>query len=407
VRVLLVNRFYWPDRVGTGKILTDLAIYLAQGGADVSVVASAAMIHASDWRLERQEDQDGVRIRRVLAGRFDRRKVLGWFLNAILFYPVSLWRILRLPRRDVTVFLTDPPLLFVLGPLVRWVKKTRFVCWSQDLYPDVAVELGVLGRRSPLTAFWGWLAGWALRRADLVIAIGETMKERLVAKGVKAERIAVVHNWADGEKVKPISAEVNPFLERYGLKDKFVVMYSGNFGLSHEFATVLEAAKRLTGQEDIAFVFIGEGKQFETVRVQAAGLQALFLPFQPEEELSNSLSAASVQVVTLKAGLEGILVPSKLYGAMAVARPVIFVGPERSEVAQVIKEAMCGFTVMPGDADGFMAAVLRLKAGTGERQAMGKRAHETIIAKYERRIGTAQIGRLLAEVALRPEAQGR
>ena len=407
MRVLLVNRFYWPDRVGTGKILTDLAIYLAQGGADVSVVASAAMIHASDWRLERQEDQDGVRIRRVLAGRFDRRKVLGWFLNAILFYPVSLWRILRLPRRDVTVFLTDPPLLFVLGPLVRWVKKTRFVCWSQDLYPDVAVELGVLGRRSPLTAFWGWLAGWALRRADLVIAIGETMKERLVAKGVKAERIAVVHNWADGEKVKPISAEVNPFLERYGLKDKFVVMYSGNFGLSHEFATVLEAAKRLTGQEDIAFVFIGEGKQFETVRVQAAGLQALFLPFQPEEELSNSLSAASVQVVTLKAGLEGILVPSKLYGAMAVARPVIFVGPERSEVAQVIKEAMCGFTVMPGDADGFMAAVLRLKAGTGERQAMGKRAHETIIAKYERRIGTAQIGRLLAEVALRPEAQGR
>ncbi|MEK7477468.1 MAG: glycosyltransferase family 4 protein [Candidatus Coatesbacteria bacterium] len=399
MKVLFINRFCWPDRVGTGKVLTDLAKDLAQDGAEVAVVASAATIHEPGRRLERQEDQGGVRIHRVIAGRFDRRKVWGWFLNAILFYPVALWRVLRLPRHDATVFLTDPPLLFVLGPFVGWIKKTRFVCWSQDLYPDVAVELGVLGRRSPLTAFWRWLAGWALRRADLVIAIGEVMKERLVAKGVRTERIVVVHNWADGELARPVAPEANPFLERHGLKGKFVVMYSGNFGLSHEFDTVLEAAKGLRGQGGIAFVFIGEGKQFDKVRSGAAGMPARFLPFQPEEELSNSLSAASVHVVTLKVGLEGILVPSKLYGAMAVARPVIFVGGERSEVAQVLREATCGFTVAPGDVDGFVAAVLRLKAGTGERQAMGKRAHEEFLAKYERKIETARIAELLERVA--------
>lgn len=401
MNIVFVSRFYWPDRVGTGKMLTGLAEDLARGGVEVTVVASAAMIHEPGRRLERREEYEGVTIHRVAAGRFDRRRVWGWFLNAILFYPVALWRILRLPRHDVTVFLTDPPLLFVMGPWVRWIKKTRFVCWSQDLYPDVAVELGVLSRKSLLTSFWRWLAGWALRRADLVIAIGEAMKERLVAKGVAVERIAVVHNWADGEKLKPVAPETNPFLEPHGLQDKFVVMYSGNFGLSHEFATVLAGTKLLKDHQDVVFVFIGEGKQFEKVKAEAAGLRVLFLPFQPEEELSNSLSAASVQLVSLKAGLEGILVPSKFYGAMAVARPIIFVGPERSEVARVIGEAQCGFRVEPGDAKGFAATVLRLKATNGERQAMGNRAHEAFLAKYERRIGTAQIGRLLAELAPR------
>jgi glycosyltransferase involved in cell wall biosynthesis len=401
MNVLFVNRFYWPDVLGTGKTLTELAEDLAGAGMQVSVLASDTAAYDPSQRYAPHEVAAGVEIHRVRAGRFDRRKVWGWLLNALLFYPAVFFRLMRMPRHDVTVFLTDPPLLFVLGPLVRWVKKTRFVCWSQDLYPDVAVELGVLGRRSPVTVLSRWLAGWALRRADLVIALGDTMKERLVAKGVRADRIAVVHVWADAKVAYPVDDVENRFLGEHGLKGKFVVGYSGNMGLSHEFGTVLEAARMLKADEGVVFLFIGDGKQLDKVREQAAGIRSVFLPFQPEADVAHSLSAASVHVVTLKAGLEGVLVPKKLYGAMAVGRPVIFVGGERSEVAAVIREALCGFRVEPGDAAGFVRVVQRLKATTGERFSMGKRAHKAFIEKYERKLGTAKIGQLLAEVASR------
>jgi len=397
--ILFVNRFYWPDILGTGKTLTELAEDLAIAGKKISVLASNTAAYDPSQRYAPDEAAGGVVIHRVTAARFDRRKVWGWLLNALLFYPAVLLRLLSMPRHDVTVFLTDPPLLFVLGPIVRRIRGTKFVCWSQDLYPDVAVELGVLSRRSPVTVVCRWLSGWALRRADLVVALGETMKERLVARGVVADRIAVVHVWADKKVAYPVQEADNWFLEKHGLKGKFVVSYAGNMGLSHEFATVLDAARSLRQYEDVVFLFIGDGKQLRRVEEQAQDVRAVFLPFQPEEQVAYSLSAASVHVVTLKAGLEGVLVPKKLYGALAVARPVIFVGPERSEVAQVISEAMCGFVVEQGDADGFVAAVQRLKAGTGERQAMGKRAYEAFVAKYERKIGTAKIRELLEKVA--------
>ena len=335
---------------------------------------------------------------REQGGRSADRRVLRAFLRELRFYPAALWRVLRMPRHDVTVFMTEPPLLFVLGPLVRWIKRTRFVCWSQALFPEVEVELGMLERRSPLTALWRLLAGWALRRADLVIAVGETMEQRLVAKGVSADRIAVVHGWADGDLVKPVAPAENPFLKQHSLQGKFVVMYCGNFGPSEEFGTLLEAAKLLKDAGDVVFLFVGEGMQLDAVKTKASGLRVSFLPLHPEHELSNCLSAASVHVVTLKPGLEGMLVPKNLYSAMAVARPVIFVGGSRSEVALVLEEAACGLRVEPGDAKGFMAAVLRLKATTGERDSMGKRAYEAFRAKYDRKIGTARIGQLLADM---------
>ena len=151
MRLLFINRFYRPDSLGTGKTLTELAEDLVAAGINVSVLASDTAAYDPGQRYASQEVAAGIEINRVSAARFDRRKVWGWLLNALLFYPAVFFRLMRMPRHDVTVFLTDPPLLFVLGPFVRWLKHTKFVCWSQDLYPDVAVELGVLSRRSPVT----------------------------------------------------------------------------------------------------------------------------------------------------------------------------------------------------------------------------------------------------------------
>jgi len=239
------------------------------------------------------------------------------------------------------------------------------VIWSQDVYPDVAIGVGVLRERGILARIAGWLAGCAYSRADLIIALGDRMAERLVVRGAKTERVKVVHNWADGYRVKPVAPADNRFLRQHGLECKFVVGYSGNFGLSHDFSTILDAGRRLRGRSDIVFLIIGEGKRYRQVQKDAEGVNAIFLPFQPAEILSESLSAASVHVVTLKKGLEGALVPSKIYGVMAAGRPVIYVGPANSEVAQIIREGDCGFVADPGDVDRFVAAVDTLSRDPG------------------------------------------
>lgn len=391
MNILFVNRFYWPEESGTGKVLQELAEDLVASGHSVSVVCSSSLIHDPLRRLPSFESHGDVSVYRVPSGRFNRTSVVGWFLNAVMFYPFAVLRILLLPSHTCTVFMTDPPLLFCLGPLVRFLKGSSFVCWSQDLYPDVAISLGVLSSRSLLTSWWVSVAKWALVRADLVIAIGDRMQDLLLGKGVLPSRIAVCQNWADGARVFPVEPSSNPFLALHDLSGKFVVMYSGNFGLSHEFETLLAAGRELYPSADVVFVFVGSGKQFAQVKASTSGVRALFLPFQPEAELSASLSAASVHVVSLKDGLSGVLVPSKIYGCMAVARPVIYVGPPDSEAASIVSSSACGFVVGLGDVRGLVSAVLRLRAAPEEGRLMGQRGLAVFNASYERTVSTTRI----------------
>ncbi|MEK7765807.1 MAG: glycosyltransferase family 4 protein, partial [bacterium] len=368
MQILLINRFFWPDEHGTARHATDLAEDLVAAGHAVTVAASNTAGGDPGRFFPPRDSHRGIAIHRVGTARFDRQRLMGWALNALSFYPGALWRILRLPRHGVTLIMSDPPMIFALGPLVRWMKRTRFVYWSMDLYPDVAVEAGVLRRGSLVARFFEAVSRWALRRADRVIAIGEVMRERLLAKGVAPERVVVCHNWTDPERVRPVPNAENTFAREHGLAGRFVVLYAGNMGLSHEFATMLEAARDLERSSDALFLLIGGGKQTAGVRESAGQLgNVRMLPYQPEDRLAEALSAAAVHVVTLKPGMEGTLLPSKLYSSLAAARPVVFVGPEHSEPAQIVARGGCGIRVAPGDAAGFAAAVERLRGAEGRR----------------------------------------
>jgi glycosyltransferase involved in cell wall biosynthesis len=175
-------------------------------------------------------------------------------------------------------------------------------------------------------------------------------------------------------------------------------MYSGNYGLGHDFGTLLSAVERLTRSEDVVFVFIGEGKQYESVKTHAVGHRVVFLPFQPEEKISSSLSAGSVHVVTLKPGLEGLLVPGKVYGAMAAGRPIIFVGPTHSEVADIIRRAECGYEIEPGDTGALVAAIKALKDDAALQARMGRNARALLDREYARSIATARLRQILEGV---------
>jgi lipopolysaccharide/colanic/teichoic acid biosynthesis glycosyltransferase len=403
MKVLFINRYYAPDQSGTSRILAELAQDLARVGMGVTVVTSDGDTADPGRRYPKRERLDGVAVSRVPIWRFSRGSILGWVLNSVSFYPMALLRALRLRHHDIVVLMSDPPLLQALGPAMRLFTRARLVCWCQDLYPEVAVALGILRERSFPALILTALSRWSLRRADRVVAIGDGMAERLCRHGIARERIELIGNWADGEAITPIPFEQNPFVQRHGFGEKFVVLYSGNLGVGHHFETIVEAAKRLRSVDQLQFLFIGAGKRRAWLMEQMRSVStAHFLPPQPESALAQSLGGGHVHLVTLQPGLEGVVVPSKLYSALAAGRAVLFIGPPASEAARLIEKAGCGYVIAPGDAYGLANALMALMRSPGMVQRMGENGRRVFEQSFERRNSTRAFARLLFDVDGRP-----
>jgi len=351
--ILFLNRVYPPAEGATGQLLAELATELARRGYSVSIIASRAM--AKDAK---SQVIDGVRVERVGGLPFTRASHLRRALSYLSLYPAMLWRTLRLPRHDIVVTLTDPPLQLLLGPLLQWCKGSKTVHWAQDIYPELAEEMGVLPKDGLIARALRHLSTWALRRCDNVIAVGQCMKARLVQRGIAAQSIAVVPNWghsanaecgtrnADSLTSKPEAKKTQSFRSEHELNGKFVVMYSGNLGLAHPFEAILEAAERLlSAMPEAVFLFVGNGPRLPWVQNQVK-LRRLtnvrFVPFQPKENLAESLGAADLHLASMRHELCGLVVPSKVSGVLAAGRPCVFLGPEESEAAQLILQHACG-----------------------------------------------------------------
>jgi glycosyltransferase involved in cell wall biosynthesis len=307
------------------------------------------------------ETERGVRIVRVWSARFGRAGLVGRALDYVTFYLSAFLAIRRHGRGAVVVPMTDPPLMSV----VATVASRRTVNWVQDLFPEVAEGLGI---RMP--GFLRRLRDWSLRRARANVVLGERMAARV-------PRAIVIHNWADAA-LAPVAREVNPLRREWGLGEAFVVSYSGNLGRAHEFDTILGAMASLP---EIRFLIIGGGAKLDSVKGRA-GSNATFLPYQPREMLSRSLSAADAHLVSLQPQLEGLIVPSKFYGALAVGRPVIFIGAPDGQLARLIGEHRCGTVVAPGDVAGLAEAIRAMAADPAAAAEMGQRGLEAYRAFF-------------------------
>ena len=284
-------------------------------------------------------------------------------LAYLSLYPRLLSRALLLPTPDVIVTKTDPPMLKVLGPVLGRLTGAATIHWAQDLYPEVAEALDVISKEGWLANTMRSLSTWALRGHDHVVAVGRCMKRRIAARGIAPDKISVIPNWAPAT-VHPVPHDQNAFRKAQGWEDKTVVMYSGNMGLAHPFEVILDAAAQLReDRPDMVFAFVGEGPRKAWIAEQVAtrGLSNVqLLPFQPKARLAESLSAADVHLVTMQPEVEGLVVPSKVYGVLAAHRPCVFLGPEGSEAAQRIRELNAG-TVLPNPTPSAVAQALTQK----------------------------------------------
>ena len=379
-RVAFVNRYFHPDHSATSQIASDLAAHLASRGWEVVAITSRQRYDEPRARLAKRETANGVTIVRVWSTRFGRAGLVGRAIDYLTFY-ASAFFAMRRERDAIVVAMTDPPLLSVVAALA----SRRVVNWVQDLFPEVAEALGI---RLPLLK---GLRNWSLRRAKANVVLGELMAAR-VPKAV------VIHNWADAA-LAPRTARLQPALPREGRAEAtpyvFTVGYSGNLGRAHDFETIVGAMKRLP---DVKFVFTGGGAQLDAVR-SAAPANAEFRAYVAREHLSESLSSVDAHLVSLKPALEGLIVPSKFYGILAVARPVIFVGAHDGELARLIEAYRCGVVVEPGDVEGLVRAIETLAHEREQTAQMGLRGRELYLHRFAPHHAFAAWERLLGELA--------
>jgi colanic acid biosynthesis glycosyl transferase WcaI len=394
-RILVLNQYYWPGVEATARLLHELCTALA---ADYDVTVVTGMI-AGDSVQPGATMVGDVRVIRVRSTSYDRRLLLPRAINYLTYLVQSLRSAFAVSRPDVVLCMTDPPIIGNVALIVARRFRVPVVVISQDVFPEVAVELGRI--KSPLLiAGVRRLINFYLQRADVVVAIGATMRARLLEKGAKPERVAVIPNWVDVERIVPLPHD-NPWAREHGLTDRFVVMHSGNVGHAQNLDALIRSATFLRDLGDLCVAIIGAGARHAdmvalTERLGADGV--VFAPYQPREVLSQSLSTANVHVVGLERGLSGYVVPSRLYGIMAAGRPVIVAAEDESETAQLVREVGCGIVVAPGRPDLLAQAIRDAHDGRLDLEEMGRLARDHVVANGDTRIATDRYRSLLAEL---------
>ncbi|MCA8989129.1 MAG: glycosyltransferase family 4 protein [Planctomycetaceae bacterium] len=407
-RIVFFNRSYWPDSEATGQLLTRLSETLA-ADYEVEVVAgwpNHTQVDVTADQLKSPE-KNGVRITRLRHTNFGKHSIAGRLCNLITFTLMAAWYGLRMRRPDVVIAQTDPFFLPLLGRVLKWWHKCRLICYLQDIYPDIAIAVGK-ARENWLT---GLLRRWlfnAYRKADLVIVLGEDMFERCVQHGVPQSSLQIVENWADCQQVYPVK-ENNPFRLAQNMDDKFVVMYSGNLGLSHQLEPVIEAAAAFRDNSRILFLFVGEGAQKARLQqlVAEQELQNVrFLSYQPREKLAESLSAADLQLVSILPEAVGCVMPSKIYGVLASGTAMLTICPSDCEIARMIEEEHLG-TVCDGTEAETLAPQLvqaiQMYLDQPELAAtQGERGRELCVARYDFPILAERFSGLMAQLTIKP-----
>jgi glycosyltransferase involved in cell wall biosynthesis len=372
-RVVFVNRYYWPEEPATAQLLVDLAEGLAARGRRVLVITS----HDGTTATARRETRHGVEIIRVGATRWGRCGIAGKAIDYLTF-AISARRVLRkqVQAGDWLVAMTDPPVLAQIAAAASCRAGARLAHWIQDVHPEISLALSGSWPLAAASSPWRRWRDAAWRQADVCVAISRDMAGLVAEHGVRPERIRTIPNWAPGgEALAPVPRDENPLRHEWGLDGKFVVAYSGNLGRVHALEPVLAASAQLRDEPDLVFLFIGDGPQRPALEAQAR-IQGLanvrFLPPQPRARLAESLSVGDVHLLTLRAGCERYVFPSKLYGILAVARPIVYVGPLQCELADAVRSRGAGLVVDARDPQALATGLRQLRDDASRRAAMAE-----------------------------------
>ena len=381
-KILILDRFYFPDEQATSIYLTELVQSLSNQFEFHILSGPPAVV------TEKQPPpHPAAKVFQVPCIRLPKSSLFARFLSDASFLLTSLLRGLFLPRPDLLVTQTSPPGVWWIGFLLSRWHRVPWVHIFQDIFPD---NLKVLkgNRFGFFFSVLDQVSSFPLKKANQMVAVGEDMKKRLIQKGLAAEKIRIIHNGVDLHFIRPLSKK-NSFSEKYQLIDRFVVLYAGNFGRINNFEDFLGAAKILQHCSEIVFVMVGEGALRDELlrQIRSQGLTNVrIIPFEPRSKLPEVLATADVSVVLLRKGMAGLSIPSKIYSILASGRPILACAEEASDLTRLVLEAGAGFVIPPGDPEGFAQALDELFQNADLRQTLGTRARSFIENKnFQRR----------------------
>lgn len=341
--------------------------------------------------LRRELTAEAVEIRRFALASFGKATIPRRVLAATLFMLQSLIAGLRTPSLRGVLVSTSPPLIGVVAIAIKFARSVPFGYWAMDLNPDQLVALGKITEHGWISKALHAVNKWILRRANFIVALDAFMKERIEKREAHLPKVIVIPPWAPGDDLGSVPRRENEFRARLGVGDAILFMYSGNHTPSNPLSTLLSAAIALRSENWARFVFVGGGASktdVEKAITEHKLTNVLSLPYQPKAQLSVSLGAADVHVVTLGERMAGIVHPCKVYGAMAVARPILYFGPTPSHVSELIRKHGIGWVVAHGDTVGAVETIRKIAAlRASERDEIGARARSVVMQDF----GNAQL----------------
>ena len=381
MHILVFNEYYPPDTSATAKMAAQVAEKLTERH-QVTVVAGRPSYDPEQYypfALLRRDSRNGVSVECVGSTAYPRHQMRRRVSNYLSYLALAVPRALTL-RPDVVLAMTDPPVAGIAGAFVARLAGCPFVYNIRDLYPDMAIG-GDIMRPSSWVECWEQMHRAALRQAARVIVLGEDMRDRILSKGISPERVVVVRDGASLSASMPEPS--HPVVREIRCGFPFVVLHAGNLGFYGAWTTLLKAAEILRN-ENTGLVFIGDGANRAALQASVNGSPNVrFLPFRPVEQVPHVMMAGDLHIVTVRRGLEGVVVPSKVYSILAAGRPILAVAAPRSDVARIVTESGCGLAADPDDPAAVAAAIRELRADPELLAAMGRRAREIAI-KYAR-----------------------
>ena len=403
LRVIILNQYFYPDVASTGQLLYTLSQGLVDQELDVKVLTSMPSYGPPEtWvPCPKRENDHGIEIIRIRTTRFSKDNLLGRIFNSATFILPLFLRILFNPRQgDIHLYTTNPPYLGAIGAIVSKIRRHPYAVLLHDSYPHLAVWTGKISNKSIITKLWHRLNKSIYGRSKNTIVLCDAAKKLLKSYySTPSKNVHVIPNWANGEQLNYKNKHDCDFAKKYGLVDHFTLIYSGNLGLYYDFDSLLEAATQLKG-EPYRFVFIGSGGKKSWIEKQIKErllTNTLLLPYQPIENLNDSLNSGDVSGVTIAKGIEGISFPSKLYSSLAIGKPIIALSENNSDLKKIIQDDDAGMWFELGDTQGLIEGLRSMRANPEKVKEMGINARNLFNKKFTRDQCVASYAHVLKE----------
>ncbi len=376
--------FYPPQNAATSHYLGEVCRTLSKRGHEVSVISSKQEYLKGKTSLPGSEVLDGVYVKRLWGLGLGKGSGLRRLFDYGIFWLLALWELLRRPKVDVVICLTSPPMIDLIGLMHRIIYRSRLVVWSMDCYPEMLVRTGTCQSNDLLIHCLRWLRRFVAKRTDLAFALDEEMRRFLQDEGIK--NVVCLYNWGD-ECDEPDKIIVGEMRQKLAGNARFLALYTGNLGPPHDFHTFLEIAEFFRNDRDIQFVFIGGGAYWDSLKeeIQTRRLKNFHIEnYISKDQMAVALQTADLLLLCLRTEIVGVASPSKIYGYLLAGRPILFVGPEKSEAGRAVLLSGCGQVTPIGNAESGICFIQKLKENTDLIEKLGQSGNLYYKAHYGR-----------------------